>query len=131
MLRNRWIGLAVLPALMGTAKSARAQENVPAPAWLPDLSAQVAPPSGLGDHLSVELGVHVAGFSAYRSVVAPRQTDYVFSVRGLLDPLGRYKADLAATLNPSQRLSLSAFATASSSRRERSTSTKRRSRADR
>lgn len=81
---------------------------------------QVRPESSaLTDHLNVEYGLHVAGFSAYRSAIIPRKTDYVLSFRGLFDPLGRYRTDFAATLNPSQRLSLTAFATASTLERNR------------
>ncbi len=43
----------------------------------------------------------------------------MLSFRGLIDPLGRYRTNFEATLNPNQRISLTAFATASTLERNR------------
>jgi len=113
MLTPRWIGLTVLLLLGSQAQSASAQQITDS-----EQDSRVTSPS-LRDHLSIAFGAHVAGASAYRSLIVPRATDYVLSFRGLLDPLGRYRADFGATLNPSQRISLTAFATASTLERNR------------
>jgi len=82
------------------------------------LAAQQAPVSpafgGFKAHLGVEIGASLFGISATRSVMIPTAEDYVLNARAVVDPLGRFRADLGATLRPGNRLSYSAYATASS-----------------
>lgn len=114
MSRSRWLGLTVLILLGSQARSASSQEMPGFVSPQPD-SARAS----FRDHLSVEYGLSLFGLSAYRSAIVPTARDYVLSFRGLIDPLGRYRTDFAATLNPSQRLALTAFATASTLERNR------------
>ena len=82
------------------------------------LAAQQVPVSpafgGFKAHLGVEIGASLFGISATRSVMIPTAEDYVLNARAVVDPLGRFQADLGATLRPGNRLSYSAYATASS-----------------
>jgi hypothetical protein len=88
-------------------------------------AGQFVPPTsvpksaGFGSHVGVELGVGLRGLSYTRSVIVPTATDYVLTFRGIADPTGGFRADLGATLRPGQRLSYSAYATATTLDRNR------------
>jgi len=102
-----WIASA---ALLTVTPSAVAQ-------WVP--RAQPAQASGFSSHLGVEVGLGLGGFSYTRSMLVPTARDYVVNFKGVGDPTGRYSVDLGVTLRPDERLSYSAYATATTRDRNR------------
>jgi hypothetical protein len=97
MLKPR-LNIVFALILLGNSASAAAQE------------AEMRSPGTASQHLGVEYGVHLFGLTASRSALVPTADDYIFAVRGVADPLGRFGADVSATLRPRDRVSLSAFA---------------------
>jgi hypothetical protein len=109
MLRNGTASLAAA-ALLLAASPAQAQ-------WVPRAPSPQA--GGLSSHIGVDLGIGLGGASYTRSVLVPTASDYILNFRGVGDPTGSYGVDLGFTVRPGQRLSYSAYATATSRDRNR------------
>lgn len=102
MFRFRTASLAAV-ALAVTGTPAAGQ-------WIPQ--SRPGPSGGLSSHVGLALGIGVEGLSYTRSLMVPTARDYVVNFTGVADPTGRFTADLGATLRPGERLSYSAYATA-------------------
>lgn len=100
----------VAAALLLAAPPAEAQ-------WLP--RTPLPQTGGLSSHIGVDVGIGLGGASYTRSVLVPTATDYILSFRGVGDPTGSYSVDLGFALRPAERLSYSAYATATTRDRNR------------